>query len=451
VRGCLQHGRTLDELDAVLKALVPVAAAAATHELPPAEVFTISGYYATWIAVQVPKVRKALARDYHRHFERYILPILGDLPISDLRPKDVRALQSKLLARKHVHTGKPLSVKTVKNIIIIGSLRAMIREAMADELVTRDVFVGLTWPERDLPEPDPFSMDEVRRILGWFATKRFRFAAVAGSMGIRRLPHPAFHGYVHILFMAGLRPSEASGLQWQDVDLQRGLIYVRRSYHLYGYNPPKTRSARRTVELLPETVRVLRALQPLHVAPDTLVFTTTGGKPIEPKTFSEHWYKCLRALGLRARGLYCTKDTYVSTALQAVRDPRWVEKQTGVAPSTLKTHYEKWMPDATRDELHQLARAFGAGDVGRVQDVDPKIADVDPSVKIPLRNPMRGGGLEPLWRPAKRLISLCRERPRPPGTAYDRPWLLPPVTIALRSIRAATRRATRLSDLAPRL
>lgn len=86
-----------------------------------------------------------------------------------------------------MHTGKPLSVKTVKNIII-GTLRAMIREAMADELVTRDVFVGLTWPERDLPEPDPFSIDEVRRILSWFASKLFRFASVPGSRGIRRPP-----------------------------------------------------------------------------------------------------------------------------------------------------------------------------------------------------------------------------------------------------------------------
>lgn len=66
-------------------------------------------------------------------------------------------------------------------------------------------------------------------------------------------------------------------------EFQRRLIVVPRSCHLYGYNPPQTRSARRTVELLPESVHVLRALQPLHVAPDTLVFTATGWKPIEPE------------------------------------------------------------------------------------------------------------------------------------------------------------------------
>jgi hypothetical protein len=135
---------------------------------------------------------------------------------------------------------------------------------------------------------------------------------------------------------------------------------VRRSYHLYVYNAPKTRSARRTIELLPETVtvRVLRAIEPLHVVSEMPVFTTTHGGPIEPKTFSPHWYDCLRALGLRVRGLYCTKDTYVSRGLQTVRDPRWVEKRTGVALATLKVHYEKWMPDPSGAELRRLEGAF---------------------------------------------------------------------------------------------
>jgi integrase len=192
--------------------------------------------------------------------------------------------------------------------------------------------------------------------------------------------------------MTGLRPSEASGLQWQDLDLGRGLLYVRRSYHLYAYNAPKTRSSRRTVELLPETVRVLRGIEPLHVMPELPVFTTTQGSPIEPKTFSPHWYDCLRALGLRIRGLYCTKDTYVTRALQTVRDPRWVEKQTGVALATLKVHYEKWMPDPSRAELRRLEVELGNPELCPPDDLvgtNPKFRSEIAGAKV------RGGGLEP--------------------------------------------------------
>jgi hypothetical protein len=82
--------------------------------------------------------------------------------------------------------------------------------------------------------------------------------------------------------------------------------------------------------LFPETVRLLRDLQPLHVTPETSVFTTMRRQPIEPKTFSDHWYDCLRALGIRVRGLYCTKDTFVTTALQKGVKIAWLETQTGV-------------------------------------------------------------------------------------------------------------------------
>jgi integrase len=323
---------------------------------------TVAAYYKTWLPAQSANVRPAQARDYKRHFDSYIISTLGPVPLAELRAKDVRALQAELLQRKQAPRKdrpktKTLSIKTVKNVIG-GSLRAMIRQARADELVTRDLFAGLTWPEWHEPEPDPFEVAEVQRICAWFGRKKFGFPPLPGSMGVRHLAHPSFHAYVHTLFHTGLRPSEASGLQWQDIDPARGVLYVRRSFHLQGYNAPKTKSARRTVELLPETVRVLRALQPLNVAPDAPVFLNTIGGAIEPKSFSEHFHKAQRALGLRVRGLYCTKDTYVSHALQTVRDPLYVEQQTGVAYSTLRRHYAKWMPSSERAEVRRLALLF---------------------------------------------------------------------------------------------
>jgi len=117
----------------------------------------------------------------------------GQTPMAALRPSDIRGLQAELLARKYARTGEPLSVKTVKNVIN-GSLRALLRDAVEEGLVTRDVFPKLKWPKRELPEAD-----EVRRILAWFATRRFGFLPRPGSLGIRRRPHPPFYAYVRTL------------------------------------------------------------------------------------------------------------------------------------------------------------------------------------------------------------------------------------------------------------
>jgi hypothetical protein len=46
--------------------------------------------------------------------------------------------------------------------------------------------------------------------------------------------------------------------------------------------------------LFPETVELVRSILPLRVKPDQPVFTTTRGDPIEPKSFSEHWYDAQR-------------------------------------------------------------------------------------------------------------------------------------------------------------
>jgi integrase len=90
------------------------------------------------------------------------------------------------------------------------------------------------------------------------------------------------------LFWTGARPSEASGLQWGDVDFKGKLVFVRRSFHLGAYAGAKTKRSVRRVQLADDLVELLRALQPLRVEPTTPVFTKLDGTAIEPKTFSNH-------------------------------------------------------------------------------------------------------------------------------------------------------------------
>ena len=136
-------------------------------------------------------------------------------------------------------------------------------------------------------------------------------------------------------------------------------MYVRRSYHLGAYGKPKTKAARRTVQLFPLTVGLLRNIQPLRLTPELTVFTNTTGGPVEPNSLLPHWYACQRTLGIAVRGLYCTKDTFVTLALDRMRrrhelDFQWLEQQTGVSYATLKRHYAKWWPDADEDALRKF-------------------------------------------------------------------------------------------------
>jgi integrase len=371
VAAAIAAGKRLADVDQIIGRPAPSSVDQVSNRMAPAPSGpTVAEYFTTWIDQQTPIVRRAQARDYRRHLKRNVLPVLGKLPLADLKPADVRALQADLLAQ-----GK--SPKYVRNIIA-GSFRAMVQQARIDELVTRDVFAGLKWPRWNPPKADPFTIDEVKRILEYLRAKRFGFHPGPGSTSVRFLPHPAFHAFVQLLFWTGLRPSEAAGLQWGDIDLVARRLHVRRSRHLYAYGEPKTASARRTVELFDSSVELLRTIQPLHVAPEMPVLTNTNGKPIEPNAFLRHWYDCLRGLGIRQRGLYATKDTFVTNALSIGARIAWLEAQTGVNYATLRRHYGQWMPSEDRTELQRFAA------------LDPALFDQG-SVKLSARSKGRGG------------------------------------------------------------
>jgi hypothetical protein len=109
-----------------------------------------------------------------------------------------------------------------------------------------------------------------------------------------------------------------------------------------------------------------------------------------------HWYAAQRALGLRVRALYSTKDTFVTTALDAGVKIAWLETQTGVNYLTLRRHYGKWMPSDGGRELERFApldpTLFG-GKI--VPDPEPIVPGAKRSKRETWEKEMRKGGLEP--------------------------------------------------------
>lgn len=343
IGAALRSNRTLNEIDAILS---PAAPKRITRGV------TVAEYFIRWIDLQNVTLRKGQRVDYRRHIEKYVLPTLGALPMADIRLSDIRGLQLELLNRK-TRKGNNLSVKFVKNIIA-ASFRAMVRDARAEDVIERDPFaVRLKWPRHDTPEPDPFTSAERAAIIEWFRTRQFRVSAPGRRYAL--VVHPPYHALIDLLFWSGLRPSEATGLHQGDVDVKERKAMVRRSRYLGELNAPKTRAAKRTIELFPRIAENISAILPLHLDPDRPLFVNTKGDAADTQTFNAVWYDCLRSLGIRQRGIYATKDTFVSTALaDANVNIRWLEQQTGEHYATLRKHYSKWMPAEAASELRRF-------------------------------------------------------------------------------------------------
>src|SRR5437870_1370425 len=96
------------------------------------------------------------------------------------------------------------------------------------------------------------------------------------------------------------------------------------------------------------------------------------------------------------RGLYCTKDTFVTTSLNAGVKIAWLEQQTGVAYATLRRHYGKWMPSEGESELLRFAALDPGLFTGQIVSAGRGRADtIFASGRKSERRKVRKGGLEP--------------------------------------------------------
>jgi integrase len=194
---------------------------------------------------------------------------------------------------------------------------------------------------RGLREPraavDPFSAREAQALLR------------AARPGTER-------AFVAVLLFAGLRPSEALGLQWRDVDLRRKVISVRRGRTRWGAGMTKTVASEREVDVVP---RLLVELQTLAASGrgQAYVFTGPRGTGLDWNNFRQrNWRRLTRAASVRVRPPYQCRHTFAASLLSAGANPHYVAHQMGhTTLAMVIRHYARWTYKPDRD-----ARQLGA-------------------------------------------------------------------------------------------
>lgn len=254
---------------------------------PPDDQITVGSLFDRWIGEVLPhRVAPATVANYSSLVETHIKPALGKKRLTKLQPDDVqRFINTKL--------DEGLSQRTVRHLrgLLVQALNYSVRQGS----ISRNVATLTEGPrQRTSEEGRSLTVDEAKALLK--ASNGDRLEALYGLM-----------------LATGIRPGEAFGLPWSNLDLESGLLTIKqalvrqRGGNIIGHG--KTgKKGWRTVQLAGPVVSALRAHRKRQdkeraEAGDAweeqdLVFCTPVGTPLDPDNHRKEFAKLTERAGL---------------------------------------------------------------------------------------------------------------------------------------------------------
>ena len=308
---------------------------------------TVEKYLTRWLEDSVKGTVCVSTYEVHRHMiHPHINPALGRLRLKDLTPVHVRGFY-----REKLDSG--LSSATVRKMHSI--LRKALKQAVLDRLIPRNVCEAVKPPKVEHKEINPLDRTQVKTLLEAASEDRLEALYVLA---------------VH----TGMREGELLGLKWEDVDLDRDVLRLRRALVREGgrvvLGDLKTPKSRRSVRLTHAATNALRnhlgrQLEEMGrmgslYQPGGLVFATESGTLINPSNLRNRSFKpLLKRAGITDICFHDLRHTCATLLLSQGTHPKLVQELLGHATiaMTLDT-YSHFLPSMGDQTVRAMEAAL---------------------------------------------------------------------------------------------
>jgi integrase len=322
---------------------------------------TLADYLTDWLQTHAElHCRPRTAEGYRFIVDRHLIPVLGEIQLSELRPQHISSYCSKAVRRG-------LSNRTVLHDFRL--LHKVLKDGVKLGLIAVNPCDSVDPPRPVDKEMKFLCPDEVDK---FFST-------------VREAPWPYYYLFYTMLF-TGLRRSEALALIWGNLDLDLCALSVSQTlYKLSGgqyvIQPPKTRKSRRQVTMPPslalllrdykEQVETRRFLLGRPLSDTDFVFAHPDGGPLDPSSVTHTFLKTVRRAGLEGLRLHDLRHSYASLMMAAGVNIKVISQSMGHANIgiTLDTygHLLPGMGKTAAERFDKLLRPWlGEGNVGKM-------------------------------------------------------------------------------------
>lgn len=300
------HGscRTLREAQ-ILKGEVLKSIADGSYFKTPPRVATFNEFADQWLRDYAGvKVKPSTKDDYTGVVRKHLKPFFGDTPLASIDPKMVQDYVSH-------KTERGLSPRTINKTVTV--LKLMLKHAVIWGYLKDNPAQYVERPRQVHTEREYLKPSEIRRLLEASPPKFLPLYAIAA--------------------LAGLRQGESLALRWSDIDLEQGVIFVRRSWHdKHGFAEPKSQYSRRVVDMSPHLAEILKQYkQDTGGQPDDLLFPgEVEGKPLSRQNLvQKHYYGTLKDAGVKQVDFHALRHSYATVMIASGANMKYLQHQMG--------------------------------------------------------------------------------------------------------------------------
>lgn len=277
---------------------------------------------------------------YKNEIDKLIIPLLGHIKLSELRPAHVQQfvqyLQGDIRKKNEEQDNTKLSPSTIKRKVAI--LQSILKQAVKLGLIQSNPANAdrLTMPKMITQKVEIFTKQEAAEMLSCLESEPLQYQTI-----------------VQLAIMSGARLGELVGLKFSDVDFINHKITIERSAYKLKGQPVMTKAPKdndiRVVTINESCIELIRLLKAekererLRLGTawkgDEWLFTQWDGSIMYPQTPSQWFNKFLDRNGLKHRKFHALRHTSATLLLYGGVNVKQVQGRLGHSDLKVTNQY----------------------------------------------------------------------------------------------------------------
>ena len=286
---------------------------------------TVEGWLNKFLEVYCAHLAETTKEGYGNYIFNHIVPVLGKLKLSDIKPLHIQRFYND-------EREKNFSETTILQEHRI--LHKAFKKAVGDGLISKNPCDGV-----DAPSPEDFNPNV-------YTEEQF-------ALLLNKLKGQRMEAIVLIAGMCGLRRGELLGLTWQDVDLDNGIIRIKRNVVPTSKGnitkKPKTKKSMREFSIPSSIIPRLKQLRGIGK-----IFTRLDGKEYNPGSVSRMFKEFLEKNGLPHIRLHDLRHFNCTMMLKYGVSDKEAQERSGHSNPNMLRKYQHILDDMDKDSADKL-------------------------------------------------------------------------------------------------